>query len=49
MKKFFSLLGKLFSAITLLGVVFYCVGYFFYSKTKKLGSLISRKGDSEEE
>ncbi|MBQ5778158.1 MAG: hypothetical protein IIV97_05015 [Oscillospiraceae bacterium] len=49
MKKFFSFLGKLFSAITLLGVAFYCVGYFFYSKTKKLGNLLSSENNNEEE
>ncbi len=49
MKKFFSFLGKLFSALTLLGVVFYCVGYFFFSKTKKIGELFSKAHDEDEE
>ena len=45
MKKFFSFLGKLISAITLLGVVFYCVGYFFYSKSKKISNLFTKNNE----
>ena len=45
MKKFFSFIGKLISAATLLGVVFYCVGYFFYSKTKKISNLFSKNDE----
>ena len=45
MKKFFSFISKIISAATLLGVVFYCVGYFLYSKTKKISNLFSKNDE----
>ena len=48
MKKFFSFLSKLAAFITLSGVVFYCVAYFFASKTRRINELFSKKTDSSE-
>lgn len=49
MKKFFSFLSRLTALITFFGVILYCVGYFFASKTKRINELFSKKEDSEEE
>ncbi len=48
MKKFFSFLSKLAAFITFSGVVFYCIAYFFASKTRRINELFSKKADSSE-
>lgn len=50
MKKVFSIFGRIAAFISLLGVVIYCIGYFFASKTKKIGEVFSKKeSDSGED
>ena len=47
MKKFFSFFGRVVAFLSFIGVVLYCTGYFFASKTKKIGELFSKnKTDS---
>ncbi len=36
MKRFFAFCGKVTAWLTLLGVVFCCIGYFFAAKSKRL-------------
>ncbi len=40
MKRFFAFLGKLTAFLTFAGVVLYCVGYFFASKSRRLFDMI---------
>ena len=51
MKKFFSFLSKLISFVTMLGVVFCCIGYFFACKARKVNELFTKNNtdNSEEE
>lgn len=51
MKKFFAFLSKLVALVTFLGVVLYCVGYFFASKARRVNELFTKKetADDEEE
>lgn len=48
MKKLFSFLSKATAFITFLGVILYCVGYFFASKTKRINELFVKKENEEE-
>ncbi len=49
MKKFFTFLSKIAAFITLFGVILYCVGYFFASKTRRINELFTKKTDSDAE
>lgn len=49
MKKFFSALSKFVSLITFLGVILYCVGYFFASKARRINELFTAKKETDEE
>lgn len=49
MKKFFSFLSKLTAFITFAGVVFYCVAYFFASKTRRINELFTKKDSSSDD
>ncbi|MBQ8003476.1 MAG: hypothetical protein IJ299_00045 [Oscillospiraceae bacterium] len=51
MKKFFSFLSKLAAFVTFLGVILYCIGYFFASKTRRINELFRKHpgNDTEEE
>jgi len=46
MKKLFSLLSKLVAFTTFFGVILYCIGYFFVSKTRRINELFSNKEDT---
>ena len=43
MKRFFSLIGKLMAFVSFAGVILYCIGYFFASKSKKLYAMLHGK------
>lgn len=49
MKKFFSFLSKLTAFVTFLGVILYCVAYFFASKTRRINELFSKETASPED
>lgn len=49
MKKFFAFLSKLIALATFLGVILYCVGYFFASKARRVNELFTNKETADED
>ncbi len=50
MKRFFAFFGKITAFLAFTGVVFYCIGYFFASKSKRLYDMFRGiKNDTSDE